>query len=76
MTALSCARLVDDLTMSSPGLGLGLPIVRELVRAHGGEIGLTRQDAMTGFEFSLPSPPMPEASAVEPVAAKVSPLDR
>jgi signal transduction histidine kinase len=66
-------RLIEDLTMSSPGLGLGLPIVRELIRAHGGEVALASRDAMTGFEFTLPSPAT-EATAVETVAVKVSPL--
>lgn len=49
------ARLVGDPTMSAPGLGLGLPIVRELVAAHGGEIRFVADRLMRGFKFTLPS---------------------
>jgi phosphoserine phosphatase RsbU/P len=41
------------------GLGLGLYIVRELVRAHGGTIDATSNDAGTTFEIKLPRRPMP-----------------
>lgn len=57
------ARLVDDLTMSSPGLGLGLPIVRELVEAHGGEVHIVTRNGFSGFEFTLPSPNARDTSA-------------
>ncbi|MEX1126624.1 MAG: HAMP domain-containing sensor histidine kinase, partial [Acidimicrobiia bacterium] len=65
-------RLVDDPTMSSPGLGLGLPIVRELVRAHGGEVGLASQGQMSGFEFALPSPPAVSEAVGAPLSASAS----
>ncbi|MEX1209101.1 MAG: HAMP domain-containing sensor histidine kinase [Acidimicrobiia bacterium] len=48
------ARLVDDPTMSAPGLGLGLPIARELVAAHSGEIRQVADGYMSGFEFTVP----------------------
>ncbi len=61
------ARLVDDQTMSAPGLGLGLPIVHELVAAHGGEIRLVTDFAMRGFEFTLPSVHATWAHMLSPV---------
>ncbi|MSP66673.1 MAG: HAMP domain-containing histidine kinase [Alphaproteobacteria bacterium] len=39
------------------GSGLGLPIARDLARAHGGEVRLLRSDATgTTFQVELPSP--------------------
>lgn len=49
------SRLVDDPTMSTPGLGLGLPIVRELVEAHGGNLRFVSDGDMTGVEITLPA---------------------
>lgn len=49
------SRLVDDPTMSRPGLGLGLPIVKELIEAHGGEVRVIRAGDMNGVEFTLPA---------------------
>ena len=68
------SRLIEDLTMSLPGLGLGLPIVKELVRAHGGEVGLVKQGAMTGFEFTLPSPLGPEQQAQASMPVTTAPV--
>lgn len=51
------SRLVDDPTMSKPGLGLGLPIVRVLVEAHGGEVRVITGADMNGVEFTLPAAP-------------------
>jgi signal transduction histidine kinase len=51
------------------GLGLGLYIVREIVRAHGGEVELRSDAAETVFSVRLPRivPPAPEAAAaIEP----------
>jgi signal transduction histidine kinase len=39
------------------GLGLGLYIVREIVRAHGGTIDVTSSDAGTTFRIGLPVAP-------------------
>ena len=40
----------------SPGSGLGLPIVRELVRAHGGEVELgSQRGSGTTVTVHLPS---------------------
>ena len=36
------------------GLGLGLFIVREIARAHGGEVGVQSSDDHTTFEVTLP----------------------
>lgn len=51
------SRLVDDPTMSRPGLGLGLPIVRALIEAHGGEVRVITGADMNGVEFTLPAAP-------------------
>lgn len=45
-------RLVDNPTMSDPGLGLGLTIVRELAERQGGSARYGETDR--GFEFRLP----------------------
>jgi signal transduction histidine kinase len=36
------------------GLGLGLYIAAEIARAHGGELGVTSDDAETRFTFTMP----------------------
>ncbi len=46
------SRFVSNHTMSQPGIGLGLTVVRDLVAAHGGCIGYTRE---RGFDIRLPS---------------------
>jgi signal transduction histidine kinase len=44
------------------GTGLGLPICREIVRAHGGEIRIQSQEGLgTTIQFSLPGAPLEEA---------------
>jgi two-component system, sensor histidine kinase and response regulator len=45
------------------GLGLGLYIVREIVRAHGGEVTAASSRGTTTFRVTLPRAPMatPEA---------------
>jgi signal transduction histidine kinase len=53
-------------TLQRPGFGLGLPIVRELVRAHGGRIDMTSTPgAGSTFRVTLPraSAPLPAAPA-------------
>lgn len=37
------------------GTGLGLPIAREIARAHGGDITVSSQDALTTFRVLLPA---------------------
>ncbi|MEX2279197.1 MAG: HAMP domain-containing sensor histidine kinase [Acidimicrobiia bacterium] len=54
-------RLVSNETMSEPGLGLGLTVVRELVNRHGGTVRYLGPAA--GFELRIP---MTEASSVAP----------
>jgi signal transduction histidine kinase len=50
------------------GLGLGLFIVREIARAHGGTVGLCSDGQGTTFTVRLPqdSPPRPAAVSAEP----------
>jgi signal transduction histidine kinase len=50
-----------------PGLGLGLFIAREIVRAHGGELGVRSSDANgTTFEVTLPRQPTPADLSLSP----------
>lgn len=59
---------------ATPGVGLGLPICRAIIEAHGGRItGRNRPGGGAVFTFTLPlgHPPVPqpeEAAAQEPVA--------
>jgi len=50
------------------GLGLGLYICREIVRAHGGKLAL-QSDAVEGTTFEVQLPRAPEASGKEASAA-------
>jgi signal transduction histidine kinase len=45
---------VTDTTAQNVGLGLGLSIAREIVRLHGGELGLRKGDRGNAFWFTLP----------------------
>lgn len=47
-------RYVTDTKAQNTGLGLGLYIAREVVRLHGGEMGLRRGDLGNAFWFTLP----------------------
>jgi signal transduction histidine kinase len=47
---------------SSRGLGLGLFITREIVRAHGGRIAVTCDDGGTAFRIELPRAVLPASS--------------
>lgn len=51
------SRLVDDPTMAMPGLGLGLPIVRGLVTAHGGMVRIVTGGDLNGVAFTMPASP-------------------
>jgi signal transduction histidine kinase len=48
------ARLVDDRTMSQPGIGLGLPLAGRLAEGQGGTLRYLPGSGAT-FELSLPS---------------------
>jgi signal transduction histidine kinase len=63
---------------SVDGLGIGLPIARVLVEAHGGTITQHRSEVYGGacFEFTIPVPvpaassPAPESLPLEPTLAR------
>ena len=63
---------------SVDGLGIGLPIARALVEAHGGTITQHRSDVYGGacFEFTIPASappvtsPMPEPSPAQPTFSR------
>lgn len=56
----------------SSGIGLGLAIVREIVRTHGGSVGVSSTPGQgAAFWFTLPAAAPPEPSAVQnPESAK------
>ena len=70
LTAEQAAHVFDrfyrvEAGRSSPGLGLGLSLAREIARAHGGDIVLTASDPeWTTFELTLPRTPIPEPQGV------------
>lgn len=54
-----------DYTTKEKGLGLGLPIAYEIIRGHGGTIGIQSSPGRgTTFDISLPTKPVPAAAAV------------
>lgn len=54
-----------DYTTKEKGLGLGLPIAYEIIRGHGGTIGVQSSPGRgTTFDISLPTKPVPAAAAV------------
>jgi signal transduction histidine kinase len=59
ISAPTLARIFEPLTggpdtADQPGLGLGLFIVREIARAHGGDVTATSRDGTTVFATRLP----------------------
>jgi signal transduction histidine kinase len=40
---------------SSGGAGIGLAIVRQIVEAHGGQVGASSADGQTAIWFTLPT---------------------
>ena len=53
-------RLDEARQRDSGGSGLGLPITREIVRAHGGEVWVDRSPALGGARFTVRLPAAPE----------------
>jgi signal transduction histidine kinase len=56
-----------------PGLGLGLYICRQVVLAHGGEIGFENLDRKTAFWFTLP--PLPPLPPLLPISLDRTPVE-
>ena len=50
-------RAEDARERDSGGVGLGLAIARQLVRAHGGDMAVASADGQTTFTFTLPPAP-------------------
>lgn len=69
------------LDRSEGGLGIGLTLVRHLVRQHGGEIGVESRDGWTEFTVTLPAITPPDEAraqahaqaAAQPAAPRVPP---
>ena len=55
------------------GFGLGLPIVRELVHAHGGRVAVSSTPGVgSTFRVTLPREPEPERESASPDRTPVS----
>jgi PAS domain S-box-containing protein len=60
------AETVFEFGQTSGGTGLGLTLVREVVRLHGGEISVTAgEESGARFEIALPGPDVPTRVAPE-----------
>ncbi len=69
------SRFVDNSTMSEPGLGVGLAVVRGLVEAHGGWVSYV--SPTEGFEVRLPEAPEidePQSSLVPQSSERIPQL--
>jgi len=53
-------------TRPNRGVGLGLHIVEQIVRAHGGAVSARSEDELTHFLVDLPRGPLPEMSRGSP----------
>lgn len=54
--------------VENPGVGLGLPVARAIVTAHGGRIGVrSRRDGGSVFWFTLPLAGLPPLAPPEPL---------
>jgi signal transduction histidine kinase len=66
-------RAIRDRRPGSSGLGLGIYIVREIVRSHGGDVDVTSTDAMgTTFRVRLPRVTLPRVVPTGQNASRAS----
>ena len=71
-------RLDDSRARDSGGTGLGLPIARQIARAHGGDLTLVPEGDVTCFRLLLPLSTLPPDHLANPgpTASPIAHLDR